>query len=526
MTVQNVNNKQATTTLNEPSNITAGTTAIDVDDNYATAGFPEAPFAVLIDSELVLVTSTGTGTDWTIERGYGGTTAATHNDGATLSYKLTAEWFNAVVNGHIITSSGTSVAQRPKLNFDSNFTVTDGALSDDYWTVLDSHSPLFSLTLQDNKNDRLSLVTFTENGAPTYNDDTAPTVDSSSSAYFDGTGDQLTLAGASAYNTDITVIMWYKGTDVGGDDNLNNLGVNLFACNTGSTVKRWIIGIDSNGYLKATAGNSMAAGATSTSVINDDAWHMLAATISSVSGVTLVGYLDGSSIGSGTDSAGAGNPQLQIMGPGRSTGGLGIGNVAEVSIIPSVLTSGDISALWAARNVSSTETLTTISAALAADVDKFRGKGYTNSTLDASYDDKIQVYWTGTDWSTRNGWLTSGSTYSIDYRYSWGAGVGGWVRIDADEAVEGAILRYWFIVGTNADGPATFEGIEVEYSDNDSSWTSHYSITGLSSIHNELKAIACFDIDVSEAGAHRYWRVTVENAVALNWMFPVAIQLL
>jgi len=257
VTVQNVNNKRAFDTLGAA--LDASQTSFTATTNYATAGFPAAPFAILCESELMLVTSIGTGTNWTVERGYGGTTGASHSSGKPFHYKVTAEWF-------------TEIADR--------------------------------------------LGSF----------------------------------------------------------------------------------------------------------------------------------------------------------------------------------------------------------------DKFRGKGYTTATLDGGYDDKVQVYWTGSDWSTRNGWLTNGIA-DPDLRVSFGASVGGWIRIDADAAVSGEILRYWFVADTNGIGPATFEGIEVEFSDNDSSWTSHYSITGLSSVHNELKAVCAFDIDVSSAGAHRYWRVTIENAVTGNWMFPAAIQL-
>lgn len=94
MALQNINNKQATTTLD--GGINDSVTALTAIDDASTAGFPAAPFPVLIDTELVNVTSTGTGKNWTIERGYGGTTAATHSTTADVVFKVTAEWFNDV----------------------------------------------------------------------------------------------------------------------------------------------------------------------------------------------------------------------------------------------------------------------------------------------------------------------------------------------------------------------------------------------------------------------------------------------
>jgi len=97
MALQNINNKQATTTLD--GGINDSVTALTAIDDATTAGFPAAPFPVLIDTELVNVTSTGTGKNWTIERGYGGTTAATHSSGADAYFKVTAEWFNDIAAG-------------------------------------------------------------------------------------------------------------------------------------------------------------------------------------------------------------------------------------------------------------------------------------------------------------------------------------------------------------------------------------------------------------------------------------------
>ncbi|GAG51949.1 unnamed protein product, partial [marine sediment metagenome] len=65
----------------------ANALAADVADDVATtiyvdsaAGFPAAPFYITVDSEVMLVTAmAGVGnTEWTVERGQNGTTAAPH----------------------------------------------------------------------------------------------------------------------------------------------------------------------------------------------------------------------------------------------------------------------------------------------------------------------------------------------------------------------------------------------------------------------------------------------------------------
>jgi len=59
-----------------------GATSLSVDSG---TGFPAAPFVVNIGTEHLKVTSKGSGTNWTVVRGYDGTTAATHLDEAIVS---------------------------------------------------------------------------------------------------------------------------------------------------------------------------------------------------------------------------------------------------------------------------------------------------------------------------------------------------------------------------------------------------------------------------------------------------------
>lgn len=53
-------------------------------------GFPAANFRIRIDNELMLVTSTGTGTNWTVTRGVESSTGVAHANGTPIIHVLTA----------------------------------------------------------------------------------------------------------------------------------------------------------------------------------------------------------------------------------------------------------------------------------------------------------------------------------------------------------------------------------------------------------------------------------------------------
>lgn len=67
-----------TNTTNTAITVASGTT------------FPAAPFIISIDTEAMSVTSTGSGTNWTVTRGYEGSTAATHLNGAAIFHDISA----------------------------------------------------------------------------------------------------------------------------------------------------------------------------------------------------------------------------------------------------------------------------------------------------------------------------------------------------------------------------------------------------------------------------------------------------
>lgn len=66
--------------------LTTGATAITV---VSGTGAPAANFRILVESELMLVTSVGAGTNWTVQRGIEGTTPATHAISLTVAHVIT-----------------------------------------------------------------------------------------------------------------------------------------------------------------------------------------------------------------------------------------------------------------------------------------------------------------------------------------------------------------------------------------------------------------------------------------------------
>jgi len=87
----------ATTTL--AAAVASGDLSIDV---ASATGFPTGPqFRVRVDSELLLVTALS-GTTWTVERGWEGTTAAAHSTGADVTLVVTAEVMTEIFDGLMV----------------------------------------------------------------------------------------------------------------------------------------------------------------------------------------------------------------------------------------------------------------------------------------------------------------------------------------------------------------------------------------------------------------------------------------
>lgn len=93
-------------TLNEPGNITAAQTTITVDTGTL---FPaNGDFRLLIDSEIMIGTARATN-DITVTRGAEGTTAAIHNDAATVTLIFSGggieKYIDDAVGGHTVRQS-------------------------------------------------------------------------------------------------------------------------------------------------------------------------------------------------------------------------------------------------------------------------------------------------------------------------------------------------------------------------------------------------------------------------------------
>lgn len=82
------------TTLSSPI-ANGATTSIAV---VSGVGAPAANFRIRVDDELMLVTSVGAGTNWTVQRGLEGTTAMAHTSGSVVTHVLTAGGFAQRVN--------------------------------------------------------------------------------------------------------------------------------------------------------------------------------------------------------------------------------------------------------------------------------------------------------------------------------------------------------------------------------------------------------------------------------------------
>jgi hypothetical protein len=104
-----------TTTL--ASTVTSGTNPITVAAGFSSS-FPSPPFTILVDSEQMRVTAeSGTGNvNWTVTRGYNGTSAAAHNGGVTITGVPNTDCYDAQT-GVSYQVNGSSYGSQ--LNFNS-----------------------------------------------------------------------------------------------------------------------------------------------------------------------------------------------------------------------------------------------------------------------------------------------------------------------------------------------------------------------------------------------------------------------
>jgi hypothetical protein len=108
-----------TATLNGSINNSVATLTASGEVNIPSSG----TFRALIDSEIIKVTAVSSHT-WTIVRGDGGTTAASHANGATITVIVTAEAMNALVS---IQNAGSEISNRRILNFINAASIADNS---------------------------------------------------------------------------------------------------------------------------------------------------------------------------------------------------------------------------------------------------------------------------------------------------------------------------------------------------------------------------------------------------------------
>lgn len=159
----------------------------------------------------------------------------------------------------------------------------------------------------------------------------------------------------------------------------------------------------------------------------------------------------------------------------------------------------------------------------------WQGGGYRNLAIGRSYtlspapgvgDGAFFRLLPGDSNWTQVGFLTDGFTGSPpDVASWWNEGMVGWtdqasivVRLDLGSAQSGYRVRLW---GANDNSnnvylPAT---VSLEWSDNDSSWTLVETKGSLTQTDSDDGNWVC-EFDISTQAAHRYWRVTVTDAVA------------
>jgi hypothetical protein len=109
--------------------ITTASTAIPV---TAKTGFPTTyPFTIKIDSEQMSVTGSPSGTLWTVTRGQGGTAAATHANGAAVSWDIDKD--DATI--YVASEASFPTSYPFTIKIDSEELTVTGAPTSTTWTV-------------------------------------------------------------------------------------------------------------------------------------------------------------------------------------------------------------------------------------------------------------------------------------------------------------------------------------------------------------------------------------------------------
>ena len=177
---------------------------------------------------------------------------------------------------------------------------------------------------------------------PTYSTD-VPSFTNTYSVDFDGTDDSLDVSSTSDYafgSSGFSISFWFKG---GSTNDSSGYGVNIFDMRTslgGSQPSLWIETKGASSLVKYYASNAYRVSTTAT--INSGTWYHLAITND---GSTTKIYLDGNSIGTGSD------PTNYVAAPLRIGGYHGNQNyydglVDEFAIFNSELSASDVTAIY------------------------------------------------------------------------------------------------------------------------------------------------------------------------------------
>jgi len=171
----------------------------------------------------------------------------------------------------------------------------------------------------------------------------------------DGSNDQLSVAGQTNYwpsaTNGVTVLVWWKGS-VTGDNWASGTATQargVIAANDSGTLKRYGITIDANGKVRAFTKTSYLLTGPSETVVNDNAWHLLALTQDANTYFSKL-YVDLGAVeasNSTTSDAGQGTPAVRVGRNARATtNAYTPGLYQSPAIFPAVLTQSDIEEIY------------------------------------------------------------------------------------------------------------------------------------------------------------------------------------
>jgi hypothetical protein len=328
-----------------PQFITSSSTYNDGNWHLAATTLSSAGFKLYVDGSLqasnAAVTSAYT---------YGGSSWWGIGVGNSTSW-----YFKGSLAGVAILPSALSAASISSLYNSSSFASYSSTVIGDspsYYWPLTSENPVFPDMSASADDATASGVVATGTAGP---------LSATGSVGFDGSTGILTTGGTAQTGPQtFTELAWVKTTSASGGPIL------AFADTTPpSSATKWdrFVWVDTSGYVVAGVYPGSYQTATSTSTVNDGAWHLVAATVSAAG---LKVYVDGSL--QATDASGTGAQSYSgywSIGAGRMSAGWadspavnshGVaylnGSIAGAAVLPTALSAGQISAFYNVANFS------------------------------------------------------------------------------------------------------------------------------------------------------------------------------